>query len=84
MRRGARGLGKQLAAKADAEDRDAAIKVLAEERLLRVQPWVLVVLIDMHRAAEDEERVGHRQAAAPALGTHVGNSPNTPAPASSS
>ena len=52
-----RGLGQQLASKADTEDRGAALELLAQEGLLRVQPSMLVVLIDMHRPPEDHECV---------------------------
>ena len=57
MRLRAGGLGQQLASEADAKDRNPARERIAEKGLLRVQPSVLVVLIDMHRAPEDHECV---------------------------
>jgi hypothetical protein len=51
-------LGQQLAPKADTQDGSAALKRVADELLLRIQPSVLVILIDMHRAPEDHESVG--------------------------
>jgi hypothetical protein len=59
MRRGAGDLGQKLAPKADTQNRNTTIKGLAQKLLLGLQPWVLVVLIDMHRAPEDEQSVGH-------------------------
>jgi NADPH:quinone reductase-like Zn-dependent oxidoreductase len=51
------GLGQELASKADTKDRHAALERIAEKGLLRLQPSMLVVLIDMHRPAKHHERV---------------------------
>ena len=69
---GARRLRDQLRAQADAEERRAALEVLDEERVLAAQPRVLLVLVGVHRAAEDEDGVGGGRGGGgePPSGTH--------------
>src|SRR6185295_3200810 len=51
----ARDLGEQLRAKADAEGRNPALERPADELLLGTQPWMAVVLIDVHGPPEDHQ-----------------------------
>ena len=51
------GAGDQLRAEADAEERHLAVDRLADEVGLVGEPRVLAVLVGMHRAAEDHDRV---------------------------
>ncbi len=53
----AHGAGDQLCAEADAEKRHLAVERLEDERRLLGEPRVLGVLIGVHCAAEDHDRV---------------------------
>jgi hypothetical protein len=53
----ARHLGEELAAEAHAEDRHAPVERVAEVLLLGTEPWMPVVLVDVHRAPEDHQGV---------------------------
>ena len=52
------GAGDQLRAEADAEERRPALELALEQAELGPEPGVAVVLVGMHRAAEDDHRVG--------------------------
>jgi hypothetical protein len=51
------GPGEELAAEADAHERLAAVQRLPYEVVLVHEPGMLVLLVHMHRAAEDDESV---------------------------
>ena len=53
----ARGPGDQLRAEADPEERNLTIERSADERGLVREPGMLGVLVRVHRAAEDHDRV---------------------------
>ena len=53
----ARGAGDQLRAEADPEERNLTIERSADERGLVREPGMLGVLVRVHRAAEDHDRV---------------------------
>ena len=55
---GARRPGDELGAEADAEQRGAAVEQALEPAQLRRQPAVALVLVGMHRTAEDDHRIG--------------------------
>ena len=59
VRGGARRLCEELAPEAHTEDRLTPRERIADELLLWAQPSVLVLLIQVHRAPEDEQGVGH-------------------------
>ncbi len=53
----ARGLREQLAAEADAEQRRPPGDELTDQLVFHDEPGMLVLLVDVHVPAEDEERV---------------------------
>ena len=56
-RRAAGGLGEQLRAETDREERHPVVEHRGEEVLLEAQPGVAILLVGVHRAAEGEDRV---------------------------
>ena len=50
-------LGDELSAEADAQQRRAPLQVAADQLLLRAQPGVCRLLVDVHRAAEHHHRL---------------------------